>query len=98
MYDGCVFGCDKKGVERLTFSYEDGGQTFDDGVIFVCTDCVNSLGREGCINEIRGEWCTPYPRSSQPLDDEEQEALSVKMDVPESIFMKVARILAGSKS
>lgn len=52
----CVFGCDKEGVERLTFSYQDGSQTFDDGVIFVCKDCVNSLGREGCVNEIRGEW------------------------------------------
>tara|TARA_A200000159_G_C7100953_1_gene246574 strand:+ start:61 stop:231 length:171 start_codon:yes stop_codon:yes gene_type:complete len=51
----CVFGCDKEGVERLTFSYQDGGQTFDDGVIFVCIDCVNELGREGCINEIRGD-------------------------------------------
>lgn len=78
----CVFGCDKEGVERLTFSYEDGGQTFDDGVIFVCIDCVNELGREGCINEIRGDY----------------ESSSVKVDVPESFFMKVARVLAGGKS
>jgi len=77
----CVFGCDKEGVERLTFSYQDGGQTFDDGVIFVCIDCVNELGREGCINEIRREG----------------ESSSVKMDVPESIFMKVARALGGIK-
>ena len=53
--DRCWFGCDKEGVERLTFGYESGGQAFDEEV-FVCKDCVNELGREGCIEEIRREY------------------------------------------
>jgi hypothetical protein len=55
MKDRCWFGCDKEGVERLTFGYESGGQAFDEEV-FVCKDCVNELGREGCIDEIRREY------------------------------------------
>tara|TARA_R100001015_G_C4567715_1_gene126317 strand:+ start:293 stop:475 length:183 start_codon:yes stop_codon:yes gene_type:complete len=55
MKEDCWFGCDGlelEGGERLAFGYESGGQAFDEEV-FVCKDCVNTLGREGCINEIR---------------------------------------------
>jgi len=55
MKEECWFGCDEEGVERLTFGYESCGQAFDKEV-FVCKDCVNTLGREGCINEIRREY------------------------------------------
>ena len=67
----------------------------EEATAFVCPNCIDN---EEALREMRDElWDTPYPCSSQPLDDEEQESLSVKVDVPESIFMKVARILTGSK-
>tara|TARA_B100000212_G_scaffold112041_1_gene83414 strand:- start:2457 stop:2747 length:291 start_codon:yes stop_codon:yes gene_type:complete len=84
-------------VDDLTETwYYVGAIGTEEATAFVCDDCVDN---EEALREMRDElWDTPYPRSSQPLDDEEQESLSVKMDVPESFVMKVARILTGSKS
>ena len=70
---------------------------------------VNRPTREEAEAAVRTliEWTGDNPDREGLLDtparvirsyDEEQEALSVKMDVPESFVMKVARILIGSKS
>ena len=51
--------CGNKATETLTFGYETrGGSYCEDGELLVCNECINELGREGCIEEIRkgGEW------------------------------------------
>jgi hypothetical protein len=56
--DECDF-CNNEAIETLTFGYETrGGSYCEDGHVSVCKDCINELGREGCIEEIKkgGEW------------------------------------------
>jgi len=55
----CIEECELCGdpaVETLTFGYESCGQAFDDGHVTVCQTCINELGKEGCIDEIRSNW------------------------------------------
>ena len=48
--------CGNKATETLTFGYEQGSNYREDGHVDVCQTCIDDLGREGCIDEIRSDW------------------------------------------
>lgn len=48
--------CDEPAVETLTFGYEQGSNYCEDGRVAVCQFCINELGKQGCIDEIRSDW------------------------------------------
>lgn len=48
--------CGDPAVETLTFGYERGSNYCEDGHVCVCQTCINELGKQGCINEIRSNW------------------------------------------
>ncbi len=48
--------CGDPAVEELTFGYEQGSNYCEDGHVTVCQTCINELGKQGCIDEIRSNW------------------------------------------